>query len=119
MAKEDAPNVATTTGEEWETVAEESGEPIRFEIGESFVGTFSGIRHIVPPNSTDPKDEFDQLTFRDEEGNVRTINAGYKLLETFAQVEKGKKVRITRTPDVPMTDPGKNDMKDFRVEVAK
>lgn len=119
MAKSEAPNVDTTTEEEWETVAEESGEPIKFEIGESFVGTFVGIRHIVPPNSTDPKDEFDQLTFKDSEGNVRTINGGYKLLETFNQVEEGKRVRITRTPDVPMGDPGKNDMKDYRVEVAK
>jgi hypothetical protein len=105
--------------EEWETVAPESGTPIRFEIGTVFVGEFRGIKHIVPPNSNDPKDEFDQALFTDENGQTRTINLGYKLNEALADVPEGKKVRITRMDDVPMNDPGKNDLKDYRVEVAK
>jgi hypothetical protein len=120
MADTKADNVTTVSDEEWETVAEESGSPIRFEnVGDIFVGVFNGIRHIVPPKATKPEDEFDQLLFRDAEGNGRTINAGYKLLEAFGNIEVEKKVRITRVPDVPMNDPGKNDMKDYRVEVAR
>lgn len=120
MATKDAENVQGATDSEWEVVSEESGSPIRFEsVGDQFIGTFTGKHHIVPPNSTDPTDEFDQLHFKDADNNVRTINAGYKLLEAFEDIEPGSKVRITRTPDVPMNDPGKNDMKDYRVEVAK
>lgn len=105
--------------EEWETVAQESGSPIVFDVGTQFVGTFLGIEHIVPPNSSKPEDEFDQAKFSDAEGLTRTINLGYKLAEALADVESGKRVRITRMNDVPSNDPKKNDMKDYRVEVAK
>lgn len=105
--------------EEWETVASESGSPIVFDVGTQFVGKFLGIDHIVPPNSKSPDDEFDQAKFTDAEGLTRTINLGYKLAEALADVEAGKTVRITRMADVPSNDPKKNDMKDYRVEVAK
>jgi hypothetical protein len=105
--------------EEWETVAQESGTPLVFDIGTQFVGTFLGIDHIVPPNSSNPEDEFDQAKFADSEGLTRTINLGYKLADVLQEVEAGKKVRITRMADVPSNDPKKNDMKDYRVEVAK
>lgn len=116
---ETAANVAeTTSDEEWETVAQESGTPIKFEVGTVFTGTFLGISHIVPPNSK-PEDEFDQAKFADSQGLTRTINLGYKLADALADVETGKKVRITRMDDVPSNDPKKNDMKDYRVEVAR
>lgn len=104
---------------EWEMVSAESGTPINFEIGTVFVGTFSGIKHIIPPNANKPEDEFDQAMFSDPEGLTRTINPGYKLREALADIEIGKLVRITRMDDVPSNDPSKNAMKDFRVEVAK
>lgn len=120
MADTAAANVKDVHDEsEWETVHSESGAPIDFEIGSQFVGTFLGIDHIVPPNSSDPSDEFDQAKFTDADGNTRTINLGYVLAEAFADVPAGKKVRITRMADVPSNDPKKNDMKDYRVEVAK
>jgi len=105
--------------EEWETVAQESGTPLSFNVGDAFIGTFLGIDHIVPPNSTDAADEFDQAKFSDAEGLTRTINLGYKLKEGLQGVASGSKVRITRMADIPMNDPKKNDLKDYRVEVAK
>lgn len=120
MPEPKAANVVEHSADEWEVVAQESGTKIDFDgPGAQFIGTYLGVRHIVPPNSTDPNDEFDQLQFNDAEGQIRTINAGYKLLEAFASIDAGKKVRITRTEDVQMNDPGKNDMKDYRVEVAR
>jgi hypothetical protein len=107
------------SSEEWETVAPESGTPLSFDIGTVFVGEFRGIKHIVPPNSSSPDDEFDQALFTDENGQTRTINLGYKLHEGLSGIEEGKKVRITRMDDIPMNDPKKNDLKDYRVEVAK
>lgn len=119
MAPE-AENVKHASDSEWETVAEESGSPLTFdEVGAQFIGTFKGTKHIVPPNAQKEEDEFDQLVFTDEAGDTRTVNAGYKLLEAFGEIAEGSKVRITRTPDVDMNDPGKNPMKDYRVEVAK
>lgn len=116
----EAENVQNVHSEaEWETVHEESGSPLTFDVGTQFVGEFLGIRHIVPPNSSNPDDEFDQAQFKDAEGNTRTINLGYTLAEALEGVEKGKMVRITRMADVPMNDPKKNDLKDYRVEVAK
>jgi hypothetical protein len=121
---EPAANVKeATTESEWETVAPESGTPIRFEVGDVFTGHFQGIKHIVPPNAKTEKEiedqSFDQALFTDENGQTRTINLGYKLREALDGVENGKRVRITRMEDVPMNDPGKNDLKDYRVEVAK
>lgn len=118
MAKEETPQPPQASEEEWETVAEESGSPILFEeIGAQFIGVYIGRQDITP--SDDPEDAFVQLKFRDSDDNVRTINAGYKLLDAFAGIGEGQKVRITRTPDVPMNDPKKNDMKDYRVDVAR
>lgn len=106
--------------DEWETVVAESGSPITFEnVGDQFIGQYRGIRHITPPNSTSPDDEFDQGEFVDTEGNLRVINLGYKLSEALNEVSPGSKVRITRTPDVEMSDAGKNNMKDYRVDVAR
>jgi len=117
---ESAENVKEVgSDQEWETVASESGKPIAFSVGESFVGTFLGIDHIVPPNSSSPDDEFDQAKFSDADGLTRTINLGYKLKEGLEKASVGKLVRITRMDDVPSNDPKKNDMKDYRVEVAK
>ena len=113
-----SPKIDEVKEDEWETVAEESGSPIEFAgVGSSFVGTYLGKSVIAPTD--DPNDSFTQLKFRDEEGNVRVINAGYKLLTSFESIEVGKRVRITRTADVPMSDPGKNAMKDYRVDVAR
>lgn len=120
MAETTAENVKKADSqEEWETVASESGSPIVFDVGTVFIGTYLGISHIVPPNSTSPDDEFDQAKFEDTGGFTKTINLGYKLKEALEGVEPGKKVRITRMEDVPSNDPKKNDMKDYRVEVAR
>lgn len=120
MAEKVAENISEAASqEEWEVVRQESGSPISFDVGESFVGQFLGIEHIVPPNSSDPSDEFDQAKFKDAEGNTRTINLGYTLNEALRGIEPGKRVRITRMADVPMNDPKKNDLKDYRVEVGR
>lgn len=104
---------------EWETVAEESGSAVDFpDVGSQFIGTYLGSE-VIMPEGWEPKDYFTQYRFRDTEGNVRTINEGHKLKESLAKVSEGSKVRITRAPDVEMSDPKKAPMKDYRVEVAK
>lgn len=120
MAEETAGNVKVADSqEEWETVATESGSPLVFDVGTVFVGYFQGIEHIIPPKATGKDDEFDQAKFTSQDGFTKTINLGYKLREALADVAPGKMVRITRMEDVPSNDPKKNDMKDYRVEVAK
>lgn len=117
---ETADNISENVSDsEWEMVAGESGAPVNFEVGTVFVGKFLGIDHIKPPNSEDEKDEFDQAKFTDPEGVTRVINLGYKLYHALSDVLPGSLVRITRMADVPTKEKGKNDMKDFRVEVAK
>ncbi len=107
-------------GSEWDTIAEESGEAIKFEkVGDSFTGTFEGVNHVVPKDPA--KEEFDQLLFRAADGRLHSTNAGYKLLETFTgegAPAKGSRVRITLMGEVPITGQP-SPMKDFRVEVAR
>lgn len=117
---EQAANVKNVQSDsEWETVAQESGKPLAFDIGVPFVGKFLGIHHIIPPSAKSEEDEFDQAHFEDADGNTRTVNLGYKLHDALKDLEPGKRVRITRMDDVPSNDPKKNDMKDYRVEVAR
>jgi hypothetical protein len=116
---EKAENIQNVSGDEWETLVEESGKPLSFENeGDQFVGTYVGSRQIEP-DGWDEKDYFLQHQFRDDAGMLHVINGGYKLNESLTPDVEGKKVRITRTADVEINDPGKNAMKDYRIEVAK
>lgn len=111
-------NIQNFSDAEFETVVEESGTPIDFEaVGASFVGEYLGAENINPTGKDE--DAFTVHKFRDTDGNVRTHNGGYKLNAGLEGIAKGAVVRITRTDDVPMSDPGKNAMKDYRIEVAK
>ena len=102
----------------FETVVEESGAPILFEnIGDVFVGMYLGAVEIRPTENDE--DSFLQHKFRDSAGAVRVINGGYKLNVGLETVESDTVVRITRAADVPMSDPGRNPMKDYRIEAAK
>lgn len=104
---------------EWETIAEESGEKLKFDtVGQKFIGTYEGISHITPKDTE--KEEFDQLLFRDPSGKLCALNAGYKLLETFSgegAPAKGTLVRLTYVGDVQTGQP--SPMKDFRVDISK
>lgn len=104
---------------EWETVAEESGTPIDLsEVGSQFVGIYLGSE-LIAPEGWDEREYFTQHRFSDANGEIRTINEGAKLRDALKKVQPRAKVRITRTADVPMSDAGKNPMKDYRVEVAR
>lgn len=103
---------------DFETVVEESGTPIEFpEPGAVFVGEYLGANEVNPTGKEE--DAFTVHRFRDSDGNVRTINGGYKLNVGLEAIDKSAIVRITRTQDLPMSDPGKNPMKDYRIDVAK
>lgn len=106
------------SGLQFETVVEEAGLPIEFEnVGDSFVGEYLGATEIDPTGN--PEDAFTQHKFRDDQGRVRVVNGGYKLNVGLEVVGEGAIVRITRADDVPMSDAGKNPMKDYRIDVAK
>jgi hypothetical protein len=103
----------------WTTVSQEAGTRIVFDtIGDVFVGVYEGTRHIVPEDTT--KDEFDQQMFRgagpDDEGVLYCTNGGYSIRAGLAKVEPGTLVRLTYVSDLP-AKPGKNPMKDFRIDV--
>lgn len=122
MAKTDTNVDFIGSEDEWETVAEESGEKMKFEtVGDEFIGTYEGLTHIVPKKEgTTEEDEFDQLLFRDGNGKLYALNAGYKLLEAFtgeAAPEKGSRVKLTYVGNVDTGQP--SPMKDFRVQVAR
>lgn len=120
MAKEDAvQDVVQEVGDlEWETVAEESGAPLDLsEVGMMFIGEYAG-RELIDPTGN-PDDSFFQHKFRASDGMLYVVNGGYKLNVGLESIENGSLVRITRALDIPMSDPGKNPMKDYRIEVAK
>lgn len=103
---------------EFETVVEESGAPIEFEnVNDQFVGEYLGNEVINPTGNEE--DAFTVHKFRDSSGAVRKTNGGYKLNVGLEGIAVGTVVRITRVTDVPISDPGKNPMKDYRIEAAK
>ena len=111
--------------EDWETIGEESGILVTFtRPGDTFTGVYEGTRHIVPQDSEDPDDEFDQQLFRsndaaDGPGDILyAINGGYKIREAMSDDILGRLVRITYVKDVPVA--GRPDpMKDYKVQVKR
>lgn len=102
---------------EFETVVSESGRKIELpNAGDSFVGTFDGANLVEPSENED--DHFTRLMFSDADGDVRYLNAGAKLLLAFESILTGSVIRLTYVGEIPMSDPGKNPMKDYRVEVG-
>lgn len=102
--------------EDWDTVVEESGLKLSFDNkGEQFVGRYIGTETITNPNNGET---FDQQQFRDPEGTLYAINGGYKLQQAVEKLAAGDIVRITYMGDIDM-GPGKNPMKDFRVDVKR
>jgi hypothetical protein len=104
---------------EFATVVEESGYKIEFPTpGSSFVGIYKGAEEVKPESAKDESDWFTRLLFEDTDEKTGYINAGAKLMIGFEGIEAGSVVRITYVGDVEMSDPGKNPMKDYRVEVG-
>lgn len=118
MASDTAANVTEVSEDQWSTVAEESGTPLDFsEVGSQFVGVYLGS-NVIQPDGWSEADAFTRHAFKGADGITYVINGGFKLNDGLAKVTPGETVRITRTPDVPMADKGKNPMKDYRIEVA-
>jgi hypothetical protein len=117
-----ATNTEMNPDEGWETIGEESGILFKWDKpGETFTGIFQGSRHIVPPNSDDPDDEFDQQMFLSNEdgtdgGDILFVhNGGYKVREALTDDYIGWLVRLTYIKDVPVKGQA-SDMKDVKVQ---
>ena len=121
MASQATPEVIAE--DEWLTIGEESGILFKWENpGDSFTGIFMGTRHIVPPNSDDPDDEFDQQMFRANEhgtgpGDILFVhNGGFKVREALTDDYIGYLTRMTFIKDVPVQGQA-SPMKDVKVQV--
>jgi hypothetical protein len=109
----------------WETIGEESGILVKWEKpGDTFTGIFQGTRHIVPPNSDDPDDEFDQQMFRSNEdgtdaGDILFVhNGGYKVREALTDDYIGWLVRMTFVKTVPVQGQA-SPMNDVKVQAKR
>lgn len=101
----------------WETVAEESAEPVRFQNhGDEFIGRFVRTEHIEPPND----EPFDRYVFEDENGQLWAVNQSYKISGAIDghNVQPGDWVRIVYAKDIT-TKRGQSPMKDFVVQVKR
>lgn len=111
-------NIWDVSDEEFETVVEESGSQFTFEtVGQQFVGKYLGSE-TIEPEGWSPEDYFIRHNFRDRDGKLWGINGGFKLNDGLREIAAGQIVRITYVGDVEM-GPGKNPMKDYRIDVAK
>lgn len=98
----------------WETVVEESGEPVVFEtVGDKFIGMYTGKRHVETEDG-----KFVILTFKGPGGRAYQTNAGWKLESAFDEdlIMRGDIVCVTYVKDVDTGQP--SPMKDFRVQRA-
>lgn len=97
---------------QWRTEVQETGTQIVFdEIGDQFIGQFTGMRKAEKDG-----EEFIILQFIGTDSQPYQTNAGWKLAAGFVDIDSGSIVRITYVKDV---DTGRKDpMKDFRVDVA-
>lgn len=102
---------ANDDGEGWETVQDESPDRIIFDtIGDTYVGLFLGIEHVIPESN--PEEDFYQAHFYDED-SPKVIAGGYSLMRALQKVEVGREARMLYVKDI---DTGKKDpMKDFKV----
>lgn len=111
--------LVTTAPDEWEfeTHTDQSPTHVEFEKpGDSFVGMFLEVRHIVPDKGGD---EFDLLIFRGRDENPYSIAPGYKLEKAFIKgdpkpIESGTWCRITLVQLIDTS--AKEPMKDYKVE---
>lgn len=111
--------------EGWETIGEESPILVKWEKpGEVFTGVFQGTRHIVPPDSEDEDDEFDQQLFRSNAtgtgaGDILyAINGGYKVREALTDDYIGWLTRLSYIKDVPLAGQP-SPMKDVKVQAKR
>lgn len=98
-------------GERWETVQDETPDRLIFDtIGDTYVGLFLGIEHIIP--ESDPEEDFYQAQFYDDE-SPKVIAGGFSLMRALQKVDIGRECRMMYVKDI---DTGKKDpMKDFKV----
>lgn len=124
---EDAALVAKMKAEdsatEWETVADESPARVNLdEIGDVFIGTYTGILSIPAENNITrehPEGEaFDLYTFKGVDGKPYALGKTNKLDSAMESIQPGAKVRIELMKLI-QTKNGLNPMKDFKVSVAK
>lgn len=111
--------MVTTAPDDWEFETHTDQSPTHVEFtdpGDSFVGQFQEVRHIVPDKGGD---EFDLLIFKGRDGNPYSIAPGYKLEKAFIKgdpkpIEPGTWCRVTLVQLVNTS--AKEPMKDYKVE---
>lgn len=105
------------TDQQWDVHTAASGtKVIMDEVGDEFIGTFTGIQHVVPEDTD--KEEFDQIGFTGTNGEPYTFPASYKLIRAFKTIPVGTLCRLTLKGLVPI--PGQpSPMKDIQVDTAK
>lgn len=111
--------LVTTAPDDWEFETHTDQVPTHVEFenpGDSFVGQFTEVRHIVPDKGGD---EFDLLIFKGRDNNPYSLTPGYKLEKAFIKgdpkpIEPGTWCRITLVQLVETN--AKEPMKDFKVE---
>jgi hypothetical protein len=103
----------------WETIAEEAGTLVKWETPpETFIGIYEGTRHIVPNDSDDPEDEFDQQMFRSDKGtgpgeDLYVMNGGYKVRDALTDEKIGWLIKLDYLRDIPTGQP--SPMRDIKV----
>jgi hypothetical protein len=111
----DAKTPATATDDEFVMVSTGSAEPenkIIFEvIGDSFTGTYLGMRKMENADGN-----YQQARFEKSDG-IYFVNVNYSLREGLKTVRTGSKTRITYVEDL---DTGQaSPMRVYTVEVAR
>lgn len=105
---------------EWETVQDETPIGVVFEeIGDTFIGQYTGIRHVDREPSADGKDQsFDLFVFRGRDGKPYSLNNSFILAQAMGNVEVGNWCRIKYVKNVEVAN-WSSPMKDFTIDIRK
>lgn len=103
----------------WETRSDGIAHKLDLQVGESFTGEFRGFVSVKIEQADGTIKPATWAEFREHGSDVLySLSASYVIDKALRDVAIGSMVRLERLPDVDLGKPGRNPVKDYRVQVA-
>lgn len=123
------PDPAPVDDDGWESVNE--GAPQKWvpqEVGDNIVGIYMGFEDItIQDVKTGEDKDIRYYDIRDDDGNLWSVPNSFQIAKGFERklsddspaVNIGDTVRLTFTGEVDLGKPGRNNMKNYKLDVRR